>query len=135
MIDSLLTGAPLLISASDVYDGAGIDLAAPLAPSSKDWSDKEFNEALNAQVPDNATVVHGFCVATTSKKLRRLHFVNSCGKVPGKHYKHFICYGDVSPEDGDFDKKCVDCFGKEGIPFGASLNPDSDVSDSGSPSS
>ena len=52
----------------------------------------------------------GFCIAITSKKVRRLHFVGSCGKIPGEHYKQFVTWGDLMPPEHEVDVVCSNCF-------------------------
>ena len=52
----------------------------------------------------------GFVIAFTQKRLRRLHFVGCCGKVPGEHYKVFEPYGNLLPPESAFDLVCGVCF-------------------------
>ena len=52
----------------------------------------------------------GFCIAITAKKIRRLHFVGSCWRVPGEHYKTFSCWGEVLPPVHEIDVVCSTCF-------------------------
>ena len=49
-------------------------------------------------------------IAITKRKVRRLHFVGCCGKIPGEHYKVFEPYGDLLPPESAFDLVCGTCF-------------------------
>ena len=42
--------------------------------------------------------------------MRRLHFVGSCGKVPGEHYRNFETWGSVMPPESELDCVCSICF-------------------------
>ena len=52
----------------------------------------------------------GFVIAITKRKVRRLHFVGNCGKVPGEHYKIFERWGNVLPPESEIDVTCSICF-------------------------
>ena len=58
----------------------------------------------------------GFCIAVTNRRVRRLHFIGNCGKIPGEHYKVFECWGDILPPEHEVDVLCDICFrGNKGI--------------------
>ena len=54
--------------------------------------------------------VCGFVVAMTTSKLRRLHFVGNCGKIPGIHYRSFEAFSDEVPDATKYDRRCRSCF-------------------------
>ena len=58
----------------------------------------------------------GFVVSLTKfgGKFRTLHFVGSCYRVPGEHYRDFIAYGDLPPSDHELDARCTQCFTVKG---------------------
>ena len=53
---------------------------------------------------------HGFVIAKTQKRIRRLHFVGCCGKVPGEHYRDFEVWGSIMPPENAVDVVCKTCF-------------------------
>ena len=66
----------------------------------------------------------GFIIQITQRKVRRLHFVGCCSKIPGEHYKVFECYGTMLPNEHDFDCICTACFKGGAFELGvASLGP------------
>ena len=90
-----------------------------LAPSSNGAAgDDEFEvdppvlaEAAAATVEAEASPPpEGFVIAITKRKLRRLHFVGCCGKVPGEHYADFEAWGDLLPPEEAIDVTCKVCF-------------------------
>ena len=52
----------------------------------------------------------GFVIAKTQRKIRRLHFVGCCGKVPGEHYLNFEVWGNLMPPEHAIDVVCKTCF-------------------------
>ena len=72
---------------------------------------------------DQADAPDGFVIQLTIRKVRRLHFVGCCAKIPGEHYKAFEVYGDMLPNELDFDCLCRVCF-KDGDLKPSSLGPD-----------
>jgi hypothetical protein len=67
----------------------------------------------------------GFVIQITLRKIRRLHFVGCCPKVPGEHYKIFESYGTLLPSEYDFDCLCKSCFKGGAFNLGvASFGPD-----------
>ena len=52
----------------------------------------------------------GFVIAVTRRKVRRLHFVGNCGKIPGEHYRVFERWGNVLPPESEIDVTCSICF-------------------------
>ena len=46
----------------------------------------------------------------TSREVRRLHHVGSCGKVPGEHYRIFEVWGPLIPPESEIDVVCKNCF-------------------------
>ena len=53
----------------------------------------------------------GFIVVRSDKgRMRRLHFLGACFRVPGEHYKDFVCHGDILPADDLIDARCKQCF-------------------------
>mgnify|MGYP003319360789 CR=1 FL=1 len=66
----------------------------------------------------------GFCIAITQRRVRRLHFVGNCGKVPGEHYKQYEVWGDLLPPEHAIDVTCDICFkGEKGTVLTRSLGP------------
>ena len=70
----------------------------------------------------------GFCIAITNRRVRRLHFIGNCGKVPGEHYKVFEVWGDLLPPEHEVDVTCDVCFkGSKGAILNRSLGPTDDL--------
>ena len=68
-----------------------------------------------AEEPDE--VPHGFVVSIRKDDLhRKLHFLGSCFRKPGVHYRHFRILGDIMPSELDVDSKCAQCFPGERVP-------------------
>ncbi len=44
------------------------------------------------------------------KKLRRLHRVGNCFRIPGVHYLVFKDYGSQCPPSRSYDVICLDCW-------------------------
>ena len=108
MIESLLL---------DSGPGKQIVASAPPAEGSDDdssVSETELQEALLKHVEPYVPPVSGFVVCLTKAKLRRLHFVGHCGKVPGVHYQDYVHFGDTVPNSKEFDWQCIHCFGRGG---------------------
>ena len=76
-------------------------------------------------------------IAFTSKKVRRLHFVGACGKIPGEHYPNFEVWGELMPPDSEIDEICRNCFprGDDAAQAGTEEAPSSSSSSSSSTSS
>ena len=74
--------------------------------------EREFAEGVAEQgEAELAPLPEGFVIAVTTRRVRRLHFVGCCGKVPGEHYKVFEVWGDLLPPDHEVDVTCTVCFG------------------------
>ena len=98
-------GAPETHVESDTDDGGASDVGSD-----------ELEDAMKLQVPLEEEQIHGFVGCDTVENnmpIRRLHFVGNCGKTPGVHYAHFSVWGDEVPEDHEFDRRCIRCFGRE----------------------
>ena len=54
--------------------------------------------------------VCGFVVAMTTSKLRRLHVVGNCGKIPGIHYRSYEAFDNEVPDAAKYDRRCRSCF-------------------------
>ena len=67
-------------------------------------------EILAQQRAEEEQPPRGFCIAVTNRRVRRLHFIGNCGKVPGEHYKVFECWGDLLPPEHEIDVLCDICF-------------------------
>ena len=80
-------------------------------------SEEQEQEAKNLQEPDEAVPPKsGFVIAFSDKgRMRRLHYVGACFRVPGEHYRQYTCHGDMMPEDNLIDARCKQCF-PEGRP-------------------
>ena len=128
MIESLnkrrRTDPPVLVDEAEEVD------AASTPDSETDVEAADVEEARKAQVPVETEAPAGFVVSKTSSKLRRLHFVGSCSRVPGIHYHCFDTWGQTCPPEAEYDLKCINCFGRP-VP---ALEEDSSE-DSGSSSS
>ena len=76
---------------------ATIDLAETPVPddsgSDSCLSETEVKKAITKHVDPYVPPVSGFAVCRTKAKLRRLHFVGHCGKVPGVHYQDYVHFG------------------------------------------
>jgi hypothetical protein len=109
MIEHLLgagcSGTPIVSAVDPPAEDSGSDSSV---------SEAEMNEAISKHVEPYVPPLSGFVVCRTKAKLRRLHFVGHCGKVPGVHYQEYVHYGDVVPESKDFDWQCIHCFGRGG---------------------
>ena len=96
-------------------------------PTGEDLKGEEDAEAAAALVQlaaaDAEPVPEGFCIQYTIRKVRRLHFVGSCKKVPGEHCVEFDCWGDLMPPEFEFDVVCDVCF-KGGLMSPVVLAPD-----------
>ena len=58
----------------------------------------------------------GFVVVRTDKgRMRRLHFVGGCYRVPEEHYLDYTVWGDQLPDASEIDARCKQCFKDEGI--------------------
>ena len=86
--------------------------AAADPESDEDLDAADIEEAQKAQQPLEVDAPAGFVIAKTTSKLRRLHFVGSCSRVPGVHYHKFDSWGQTCPPDTEFDLRCVNCFGR-----------------------
>jgi hypothetical protein len=74
---------------------------------------------------NTAAPPEGFVIAITKSKVRRLHFVGNCGKVPGEHYKEYDAWGTLLPPEHEIDAVCSVCFrGDKGNLLTKSLGPD-----------
>ena len=83
---------------------------------SDSWLDEaEVKSALALQAPQVAPPPPGFVVCRTSAKLKRLHYIGHCGKMPGVHFHNFVLSGDTVPDVTEYDLQCVNCFGRCGI--------------------
>ena len=74
---------------------------------------------------EQAEAPEGFVIQLTLRKVRRLHFVGCCPKVPGEHYKVYEAYGTMLPNEYDFDCLCKSCFKGGAFDLGVtSFGPD-----------
>ena len=97
-----------VVEAAD--EAEAVPAEGTLTPAASPFK-KELSEAVEARAAsDAAPVPEGFTVAYTSRKIRRLHFVGCCNKVPGEHYKVFDQWGPFLPPESDFDVVCGICF-------------------------
>ena len=62
---------------------------------------------------DEEAAPHGYVVAVTTSRIRRLHYVGSCGRIPGIHYHRFEVWGDTVPDESEYHKRCITCFRPE----------------------
>ena len=70
----------------------------------------------------------GFCIAITQRRVRRLHFVGNCGKVPGEHYKTYECWGQILPPEHEIDVTCDVCFrSSKGMVLNQPLGPNENL--------
>ena len=103
-----------IIDEEDVEGGTGAPVVAEdilLAASERASAEQE-------------SAPEGFIIQITQRKVRRLHFVGCCAKIPGEHYKVFECYGTMLPNEHDFDCICTTCFKGGAFELGvASLGP------------
>ena len=90
--------------------GLGPDAQHVLLGNPADVSDGEIEEVRGLQIEDLDVVPHGFVVATTSKKVKRLHFVGNCRLIPGLDYYEFAVHGEECPDRALFDRYCLNCF-------------------------
>ena len=67
-------------------------------------------EASNDVDLEDEAPVSGFVVAVTTSKLRRLHFVGNCGKIPGIHFRTYETFRDEVPDATQYDRRCRSCF-------------------------
>ena len=103
---------------------------AGASDSEDDLEAAEVDEARKAQVPVEVEPPAGFVVSKTSSKLRRLHFVGSCSRVPGIHYHCFETWGQTCPPNAEYDLKCINCFGRPVPTVDGSSSEDSGSSSS-----
>ena len=73
--------------------GLGPEAQHVLLGNPADVSDTEIAEVRDLQIHDEDIVPHGFVIATTSKKVKRLHFVGNCPMIPGLNYYEFTVLG------------------------------------------
>ena len=59
---------------------------------------------------EDGAPVSGFVVAMTTSKLRRLHFVGNCGKIPGIHHRSYEAFRDEILDATKYDRRCRWCF-------------------------
>ena len=53
----------------------------------------------------------GYVVSITRKKqVRCLHVLGRCWRVPYLHYHDAECYGEVLPDEADYDTLCKGCW-------------------------
>ena len=106
--------------ASSAVDGRLIEEdMIGFAPSDEDNAIEasDLEVAVNAHETDDCHPSSGFVVAIVDRGKRRcLHFVGSCGKVPGEHYRLYECYGANMPDSADIDAKCKVCFPVDILP-------------------
>ena len=62
----------------------------------------------------------------TTKKVKCLHFVGACGRIPGEHYKEFDVWGDEMPPEDKVDVLCRTCFKNGELPEQALAAPADD---------
>ena len=110
---------------------SGIE-ASEASDSEDDLEAAEIDEARKAQLPVELEAPAGFVISKTSSKLRRLHFVGSCSRVPGIHYHSFEAWGQTCPPEGEYDLKCINCFGRSVPTLDGSGSSSEDSGSSGS---
>ena len=68
---------------------------------------------------DHEVVPPGFLV-TYGHKLRCLHYVGRCWRLPGRDIKKWDFYGQQQPSSADYDHFCKHCWSKGAVPGGDS---------------
>ena len=68
---------------------------------------------------DHEVVPPGFLVAY-GHKLRCLHYVGRCWRLPGRDIKKWDFYGQQQPSSADYDHFCKHCWSKGAVPGGDS---------------
>ena len=74
------------------------------------FSTEDLVEASKDVDLEEEAPVCGFVVAITSSRLRRLHFVGNCGKIPGVHYRSYEAFDNEVPDATKYDRRCRSCF-------------------------
>ena len=95
--------------------------------------DEEKPIPLRARLPPDAT---GYVVSISARiKVRRLHKLHACYRVPGIDYHDWELMGDEPPDPSSYDCACSQCFGKGAavpLPQVEDIKNNSDYEDSGS---
>ena len=88
-----------------------------LADESDEDEDSELDEKMVADAADLRLQEEaklppkGFVVVRSDKgRMRRLHYVGACYRVPDEHYFDYTVYGDSLPEAHEVDARCKQCF-------------------------
>ena len=105
-----LGDAPPGVHGRSINWGLGVDAQQVLLGNPADVSDAEIEEVRGLQLEDRDVTPHGFVVASTSKKVKRLHFVGNCRLIPGLDYYDFVVHGEECPQSALFDRYCLNCF-------------------------
>ena len=109
----------------------------PGAPPSRGGAPQEAAAA----DPDTNPAPEGYVVSVTgAAKLRRLHFVGRCWRLPGVHYTNYIAFGLAPPPPAAYAAVCRSCWRVEGskpevVGTGVAAPSSSDSSGSSSSSS
>ena len=85
--------------------------------SSEESPDPDFEEAQGLYKAErDREKPHGFVVVRTDKgRMRRLHFVGSCYRVPDEHYRDYTVWGDQLPDSSEIDARCKQCFKEDKV--------------------
>ena len=112
----------------------------PADDSDEDLFEKDFDEgtakAAALQVPALISKPEGFVVEhQRGGRMRKLHFVPACSRIPGEHYRVFIDWGVLMPPDYEFDDICPKCYPQSSRPLAAELAAAGDQAESPSENS
>ena len=84
-----------------------------------------------ASLREPAAPSRGFVVSITKRgQHRKLHAIQACPYVPGRHYKEWHWHGELMPSEADFDSMCGRC-----LPVGGAAPEESDSGSSAGSSS
>ena len=99
--------------------------SAPVTPGGEAWlRQHEAQLQLSAQASEELAVADGVAaraaaevepppsgfVVSITKQVRRLHFVGSCYRIPGEHYRSFDKWGTFLPPAAEIGVVCKNCF-------------------------
>ncbi len=105
--------------AADSSSSASASSAQPPMSKSPSSRAKEANvhtdnKASNEGAETGEQVIEGHVISISIKtKIRTLHFLGSCFRIPGVHYRHYEVVGNRIPEQHEYESRCRACW-KEG---------------------
>ena len=84
-------------------DGCGARQARLLVGKARACQDR--------QEAEDKAPTEGFVVShAKGSRVRRLHFMGGCWRIPGVHYHRYVSYGQEMPPPSAMNARCRECF-------------------------